>query len=111
MPAKETRERDMANRIDNRKDLLLLLLFSPGRTSEANEPIVGRTRLMKMMFLFKEEAMSHFLRETDIPEGEFYEFFPWHFGPFSREVYDDLTFFLLRGFLEGNAVEEDALPE
>ena len=101
----------MEMRIDNRKDVLLLLLYSPGRGDEPNEPIIGRTRLVKMLFLFKEEAMPHFRRETDIPEDEFYEFFPWDFGPFSRDVYDDLTFFTLRGFIEGDDVEEDALPE
>jgi hypothetical protein len=101
----------METKIDNRKDVLLLLLYSPGRGDEPNEPIIGRTRLVKMLFLFKEEALQHFRRETDIPEDEFYEFFPWNFGPFSRDVYDDLTFFTLRGFVEANEAEEDALPE
>ncbi|MCD4823059.1 MAG: hypothetical protein K8S55_00490 [Phycisphaerae bacterium] len=97
--------------IDNRKDILLLLLYSPGRGENSNEPITGRTRLVKMLFLFKEEALPYFKHETDIPEDEFYEFFPWNFGPFSRDVYDDLTFFTLRGFVEANEVEENTLPE
>jgi hypothetical protein len=101
----------MAKKIDNRKDMMLLLLYSPGRGERPNEPIVGRTRLMKMLFLFKEEATEYFKGEVDIPPEEFYKFFPWSFGPFSRDVYDDLTFFILRRFIESSEVEEDALPE
>jgi len=104
----------MSKKIDNRKDVLLLLLYSPGRGEQPNEPVVGRTRLVKMLFLFKEEAMSYFRQGTDIPEDEFYNFFPWNFGPFSCDVYDDLTFFLLRGFIKANEEEEEeeeTLPE
>jgi len=100
-----------ARRIDNRRDILLLLLYSPGRTDELNEPIVGRTRLMKMLYLFREEALTHFRKGTSIDSGNFYEFFPWHFGPFSRDVYDDLMFFELRGFVEPQDSEEETLPE
>lgn len=97
--------------IDNRKDVLLLMLYSPGRNDAPNERIVGRTRLVKMMFIFKQEALSHFRRGTEITEDNFYEFFPWNFGPFSQQVYDDLTFFLLRGFVETSEAEEEGLPE
>ena len=89
-------------RIDNRRDILLLLLYSPGVQDETNEPIVGRTRLVKMLFLFKTEAFKHFRGGTALNESEFYQFFPWNFGPFSSQVYDDLTFFTLRGFIEAN---------
>ena len=98
-------------RINNRKDILLLLLYSPGVQGNYNEPIVGRTRLMKLLFLFKKEALSHFQRGTDINDDNFYKFFPWDFGPFSTEVYDDLMFFTLRGFIESSDSEDEALPE
>ncbi|MFW6155164.1 MAG: hypothetical protein ACOC95_08110 [Planctomycetota bacterium] len=101
----------MVGKIDNRKDILLLLLYSPGRADEVNEPIVGKTRLVKMLFLFKEEAMHHFRRGIDIADEEFYQFFPWSFGPFSRDVYDDIEFFVLREFIESRDSDEDALPE
>jgi len=97
--------------IDNRRDILLLLLYSPGLHDQVNEPIVGRTRLVKMLFLFKAEALQHFRVGTKINEDNFYEFFAWNFGPFSTQVYDDLTFFTLRGFIEGEDSSEDALPE
>ena len=101
----------MAHPIDNRKDVLLLLLYSPGKTDKPNEPIDGRTRLTKMLFLFKEEALKHFRAGTKITKDNFYEFFPWNFGPFSRDVYDDLTFFELRGFIKKDESEEETLPE
>lgn len=101
----------MKGRIDNRRDILLLLLYSPGRTEQCNEAITGRTRLMKMLFLFREEALKPFRSGLHIDRDNFYQFFPWDFGPFSREVYDDLTFFELRGFIEREDSDEDTLPE
>lgn len=98
-------------KIDNRRDILLLLLYSPGAGEAVNEPIVGRTRLTKAIFLFRQEALKHFRKGTAISEENFYEFFPWNFGPFSKEVYDDLNFFLLRGFIESLDSDEEALPE
>jgi len=98
-------------RIDNRRDILLLLLYSPGIRDEYNEPIVGRTRLIKILFLFKTEALKHFRAGTDVTDTNFYDFFPWDFGPFSSQVYDDLMFFTLRGFIESQDTREDTLPE
>jgi hypothetical protein len=98
-------------KIDNRKDILLLMLYSPGRTDDVNEPIVGRTRIVKMMFLFREEALPHFRRGTEITADNFYNFFAWNFGPFSQQVYDDLNFFALRGFVDVSEAEEEGLPE
>ena len=100
-----------SKRIDNRRDILLLLLYSPGVHDEVNEPIVGRTRFVKMLFLFKTEALQHFRSGTEINQGNFYEFFAWNFGPFSSQVYADLTFFTLRGFIEAEDTSEDMLPE
>lgn len=97
--------------IDNKKDIMLLLLWSAGNRDQTNEPISGRTRLVKGMFLFKYEALKHFSRGTAINDSNFYEFFAWNFGPFSTQVYDDLTFFLLRGFVEATTSDEEALVE
>lgn len=101
----------MPVKIDNRRDILLLLLYSPGRKPEVNEPIQGRTRLVKMLFLFREEALEHFRRGTAIDAKNFYEFFPWNFGPFSRQVFDDLNFFTLRGYIQSRQSAEETLPE
>lgn len=101
----------MNMKINNRKDVLLLLLYSPGETDQINEPVNGRTRLVKMLFLFKKEALEHFKKGTSINENDFYQFFGWDFGPFSKEAYDDLTFFILRGFVEIKNLDEESLPE
>ena len=98
-------------KINNRRDILLLLLYSPGVTAELNQPISGRTRIVKMLFLFREEALRDFRHGTDITEQNFYQFFAWDFGPFSTQVYDDLTFFTLRGFIETDESKEEPLPE
>ena len=98
-------------KVDNRKDFLLLLLYSKGETDSFNESITGRTRMMKMMFLFKEEALEYFKKNTPVNEDNFYEFFAWSFGPFSLEVYDDITFFDLLGFLNIKDSKERKISE
>lgn len=98
-------------KIDNRKDILLLLLYSPGRSGYVNEPVIGRTRLLKMLFIFKQEALIHFRKGTEISDATFYQYFPWNFGPFSTEVYDDLAFFQLRGFITVTPSKEERITE
>jgi len=98
-------------KIDNRKDILLLFLYSPGINKKLNEPIVGRTKLVKSLFLFKEEVLPHFKSGTSINEENFYKFFAWDFGPFSKEIYDDVTFFILNDFIKVADSEQEPLPE
>lgn len=97
--------------IDNRRDILLLLLYSPGISSEINEPIIGRTRLLKMLFLFKQEVFKKFMVNLDFNAENFYQFFAWKFGPFSADVYNDLTFFILNDFIEVAFVKDESLVE
>jgi len=87
-------------KISNKKDILLLLLYSPGGSDLVNEPIVGRTRIIKMMYIFKKEILKEFKKGTKISEEDFYNFFPWNYGPFSDEIYGDLDFFVLHDFIE-----------
>lgn len=98
-------------KIDNRKDILLLLLYSPGSSDIVNESIIGRTRLIKMLFLFKNEVWKKFKSNTQLSDENMYSFFPWNYGPFSSEVYDDVTFFNLRGFVEINLTSQEAIVE
>jgi len=89
----------------NSKDLLLCFLYSPGQTNEINEPIVGRTKLTKMMFLFEKQIYSQFFKdeiEIDLPE-----FKPYYFGPFSKQLFDDLAFFQSIGMIQA---VETAIP-
>ena len=57
-----------------------LLLFIVG--TEHYDSWVDRIRLMKGMFLFQEEG--------DAPPEVDYDFQPYDYGPFTREVYEDL---------------------
>jgi hypothetical protein len=79
------------------KDLLLLLLYSPGKGEAKNEAIAGRTRLMKMVFLFVKEQKKEFFSNVEI---ELPLFDPYNFGPFSKELFDDLNFFLSIGLIK-----------
>ena len=98
-------------KIDNRKDFLLLLLYSKGKTDSFNESIIGRTRMVKMMFLFMEEALKYFKENTRVEEDNFYQFFAWKYGPFSQEIYDDITFFNFIGFLKIENSQEKKIAE
>lgn len=76
----------------NGKDLLLALLYCPGVTKIKNEPITGRTKLTKMIFLFEKEIYKKFFKEIEISNLPNFE--PYYFGPFSKDVFDDLKFFI-----------------
>jgi len=79
------------------KDFLLALLYCPGTTTKYNEPVFGRTRLTKMVYLFEKEVYSQFASEINIALPEFE---PYHFGPFSKKLFEDLRFFISIGFIE-----------
>lgn len=74
--------------IDNRKDVLLLLLYAQGPSGITAEGITGRTRLMKLLYLLGEE--HEIARLLDIKN--WYQFEPYDYGPFSEEVYEDIDF-------------------
>lgn len=89
----------------NSGDLLLLFLYSKGTGLDVNEPISGKTRLVKMAFLFEKEIYKNFVQDKVlIDEKDLPEFFPWNFGPMSRDVLQDLEFFIDIGFVE--SIEE-----
>ena len=84
--------------------MLMLFLYTPGAMDEVNEPIIGRTRLMKMSFLFEKELKNSFFRNED---GCIFEFVAYLFGPYSSEEMRDLTFLMDANFV----LEEDtAIP-
>jgi hypothetical protein len=94
------------------KDILLILLYLPGALKEKNEPIIGRTRITKMMFLFEKELFKNFdnIREESLPE-----FFAYDYGPFSKDLLDDIRFFRMIKFISedsvGEAMSEAAVHE
>ena len=64
-------------------DLLKLLIFARGSTMKDNEGIPSKTQLQKEMFLL--------LKETIYQKVEGYKFVPHYYGPFSRELDNDLN--------------------
>ena len=89
----------------NGKDLLLAFLYSPGIGSDFNEPIVGRTKLTKMMFLFEKQLYSRFFEDSLQIERPSFE--PYFFGPFSKQMFEDLSFFEAIGMVE---TKETSIP-
>ncbi len=66
----------------NRMDLLLLLLLADGNKGN-NEPIEGKTRLQKQLFLSQKKLRDH---KIDKP----YAFRPYFYGPYCKEIYSDI---------------------
>ncbi|WP_424007679.1 hypothetical protein [Haloferax denitrificans] len=71
----------------HRKILPMALMYANG-----GEPIVGRTRMQKLVFLMEQ----HFKNEKDgLPEiPDSYSFMAYDYGPFSKELYSDLDYFI-----------------
>lgn len=82
-------------------DLLLLLFYSKGISINYNEPILGRTRLIKMVYVFEKEVYKDFIKDKEIYEDiDLPEFFAWDFGPMSKDVLQDLEFFRKINFIQ-----------
>lgn len=71
------------------KDLIVLLLHSPGRRGD--DAIRGMTRLQKLLFVVEQKLASERSR-----------FYAYNFGPFSEEVNDAARALELAGFLRGS---------
>jgi len=87
-------------KITNCKDLIMVLLYAKGQNGEQCEAIVGKTRLMKMVFLFGKEIRPKFNLKKSIPNNALPDFTPYDYGPFSSQVYEDLEFLVGAGFIE-----------
>lgn len=64
----------------DRKNWILLLLYAKGKDGSFCEPIRGRIKLMKELFVLGQI----------IKPSNFYEFVPYLYGPCSFELYEDL---------------------
>lgn len=76
------------------KKLILLLLYAPTDCATPNIPVAGRTRLMKMGFLFREELLAVLEMDLRFEEVALPEFFAWKYGPFSTQLLNDLEFLI-----------------
>lgn len=95
-------ETEPALEIDNRKDLLLLVLAASGR-----EPVVGVTRLQKYLFLLQEEYRWH--EEFGLQDP--YRFAAYDFGPFDSQLYDDLQLLENAGLISREAAGAESSAE
>ncbi|MSU59374.1 MAG: hypothetical protein EXS35_14585 [Pedosphaera sp.] len=95
-------------KIKNSKDLIVLLLYAPGPSGKVCEPIQGQTRLMKMLFLFKEEIAGKLNLNEVIDDAAFPKFEPLDYGPYAGQVYADLEFLVNYQFVE---ILKDSAPE
>lgn len=75
-------------------DYLLLLLYINDK-----EPIKGAVRLMKMMFLFNEQ-IAPVLRKNGLDSEMLPEFISYNYGPFSKDLYEQVDFFTGIGFMK-----------
>jgi len=82
------------------KKFLLILLYAPIEGDTVNTPISGRTRLMKMGFLFREEVLPDFGKDRPFEEIDLPEYFAWKYGPFSRDLLNDLEFLINQQYIK-----------
>jgi uncharacterized protein YwgA len=86
------------------KKFILLLLYSPTTNGDkVNVPIAGRTRLMKMGFLFNKEVLSDFQKDRTFDEVVLPEYFAWKYGPFSGELLNDLEFLINQEYIRSRS--------
>jgi len=76
-------------------DYLLLFLYLNDK-----EPIRSAVRLTKMMFLFEKEV-APILRKNGsiIDDSDLPDFVPYNYGPFSKDVYEQVELFQSIGFI------------
>jgi hypothetical protein len=81
-------------------DLILLLLAAPSRVSSAKDRIHGVTRLEKLLFLAD--------KETDIAGRveDAFRFRPYHYGPYSKELYEAVELLEEAGLISEERVYE-----
>lgn len=86
-------------------DCLLVMLYL-----EQQAPILGAVRLTKMMFIFDKE-ISKRLKNDGVDLTNPPDFFAYNYGPFSKDVYEQIELFRSIGFVDVedmNASEEMA---
>lgn len=79
------------------KDILLLILYVPGSTGAVCESLVGTTRLTKAFFIFEKEMKEKFTKDKI---DELPEFIAWNYGPWSKQLIDDIEFFTNINFVK-----------
>jgi uncharacterized protein YwgA len=78
-------------------DLLLLLLLADGDKG-INEPIEGKTRLQKQLFLSQK-----MLKDNKIEKP--YSFRPYYYGPYCKDIYSDIDLLKKDGIVKEEKVD------
>lgn len=88
-------------------DTVLLLLAAPSKSNIEPNRINGITRLEKLLFLAeKEEQLSGAVK------SDAFEFMPYHYGPYSRAIYEAVELLEEAGLLqELRSIDESALDD
>ena len=69
-----------------------------------NEPIKGRTKLEKLLFLIKQDILA----DTQF-DGSYYFFEPYKYGPFTTEILDDVVLMEDFGYLKRERIGDDVI--
>lgn len=85
------------NKLSSSDYLLLLLAL------DDKKPIVGAIRLMKMMFLFDKE-IAPVIEKKGAQMDVRPDFIAYDFGPFSKDIYEQIEFFETLKFIETSQV-------
>jgi hypothetical protein len=91
-------------RLQDRKDLVLLLLYVKGRFGRLAEGICGTTRILKLLFLASKEL------NVDALVRNPYSFQPYRYGPFTAALYNDLDMLIEAGLVRREHLDEDGVP-
>ncbi len=83
--------------VENSLDLLLVLLYAPGKEGKMGEPIDGITRLQKLIFLLKQGNGPKKLVEI---AKEQFKFKPYKMGPYAESLQGDIDELLSVGLLQ-----------
>ena len=82
-----------------RMDMLQMLLLAGGSGQSQNEPIVGKTRLQKELFL------AHKALQSSGIVLKSYSFRPYYYGPYCKDIYQDIAWLISKGIVEERNVE------
>ncbi|MDD5327166.1 MAG: hypothetical protein PHY02_05045 [Phycisphaerae bacterium] len=83
-------------KVENSIDLLLVLLFAPGKDKQFAEAIEGITRLQKLMFLLQQGKGP----QTLIKLAEEYGYKPYKMGPYSENLREDIDNLIAAGIVK-----------
>lgn len=97
--------------LEDSTDLLLALLYAPGKSGTVGEPIDGRTRIQKLVFLLQQDVGPQQLVE----EAKEVEYTPHKMGPYSIDLAKVLEELVSAGIVKTERLEyvltDDSDPE